>query len=176
MFYMKLVLIGYMGSGKSTVGMKLATALGYEFIDLDNRIEFLEGKSISEIFKEKGEIYFRKLENQILKDLVSSENNVLISTGGGTPCYGDTMEFLSSQEATVTIYLKTSLAVLADRLFTERVNRPLIAHIDDKITLIDFIRKHLFERSFYYNQAKLNIDTENASIGIIVQKIVSNLF
>ena len=165
-----------MGSGKSIVGMELAAALGYKFIDLDNHIEFLESKPISQIFKEKGEIYFRKLENQILKDLLSSENNVLISTGGGTPCYGDTMNFLSSQEATVTIYLKASLAVLVDRLFKERVNRPLIAHIDDKIVLIDFIRKHLFERSFYYNQAKLNIDTDNASVGKIVKKIVSNLF
>jgi shikimate kinase len=173
---MKLILIGYMGSGKSTVGMELAAALGYKFIDLDDHIEFLEDKPISEIFKEKGEIYFRKLEYRILKDLVSSKNNVLISTGGGTPCYGDTMEFLSNQEETVTIYLKVSLTVLVDRLFTERVNRPLIAHIDDKIILIDFIRKHLFERSFYYNQANLNIDTENASVGSIVKKIVSNLF
>jgi shikimate kinase len=173
---MKLILIGYMGSGKSTVGIELAAALGYKFIDLDNHIEFLEAKRISNIFKEKGEIYFRKLENRILKDLVSSENKVVISTGGGTPSYGNTMEFLSRKEETVTIYLKTSFTVLADRLFTERETRPLIAHIDDKSVLIDFIRKHLFERSFYYNQAKLNIDTENASVGKIVEKIVSNLF
>jgi shikimate kinase len=173
---MKLVLIGYMGSGKSTVGIELGVALGYKFIDLDHHIEFLEDKPISEIFKEKGEIYFRKLENRILKDLVSSENKVVISTGGGTPCYGNTMEFLSNQEETVTIYLKSSLTVLTDRLFTERVHRPLIAHIDDKVTLIDFIRKHLFERSFYYNQAKLKIDTEKASVQKIVEKIISNLF
>jgi shikimate kinase len=173
---MKLILIGYMGSGKSTVGIELAAALGYKFIDLDNHIEFLEAKRISNIFKEKGEIYFRKLENRILKDLVSSENKVVISTGGGTPSYGNTMEFLSRKEETVTIYLKTSFTVLADRLFTERETRPLIAHIDDKSVLIDFIRKHLFERSFYYNQAKLNIDTENASVERIVEKIVSNLF
>jgi shikimate kinase len=173
---MKLVLIGYMGSGKSTVGMELAIALGYKFIDLDSHIEFLEDKPISEIFKGKGEIYFRKLENRILKDLVSSENSVIISTGGGTPCYGNIMEFLSSEEETVTVYLKTSLTVLVDRLFMERANRPLIAHIDDRVTLIDFIRKHLFERSFYYNQAKLNIDTDNASVGRIVEKIVSKLF
>lgn len=173
---MKLVLIGYMGSGKSTVGMELAIVLGYKFFDLDSHIEFLEDKPISEIFKEKGEIYFRKLENKVLKDLVSSENNVIISTGGGTPCYGNTMEFLSSEEETVTVFLKTSLTVLVDRLFMERANRPLIAHIDDRVTLIDFISKHLFERSFYYNQAKLNIDTDNSSIERIVEKIVSKLF
>jgi shikimate kinase len=173
---MKIVLIGYMGSGKSTVGIELGAVLGCKFIDLDNYIEFLEDKPISKIFKEKGEIYFRKLENRILKDLMSSENNVIISTGGGTPCYGNTMEFLKRQEETVTIYLKTSLTVLGDRLFTERVNRPLIAHIDDKAILIDFISKHLFERSFYYNQAKLKIDTENAAVGRIIEKIVSSLF
>jgi len=165
-----------MGSGKSAVGMELAAALGYKFIDLDHHIEFFEDKSISEIFKERGEIYFRKLENRILKELVSTESNVLISTGGGTSCYGNTMDFLTSQEETVTIYLKASLTVLADRLFTERADRPLIAHINDKAVLIDFIRKHLFERSFYYNQAKLNINTENASVERIVEKIMSNLF
>lgn len=165
-----------MGSGKSAVGIKLAAAIGYKFIDLDNHIEFLEAKPISEIFNEKGEIYFRKLENRILKDVVSSENEVVISTGGGTPCYGNTIEFLSRQEETVSIYLKTSFTVLADRLFMERMTRPLIAHIDDKIVLMDFIRKHLFERSFYYNQAKLSIDTENASVERIVEKIVSRLF
>ncbi|MFT4847579.1 MAG: shikimate kinase [Sediminicola sp.] len=173
---MKIVLIGYMGSGKSTVGIELGAVLGCKFIDLDNYIEFLEDKPISKIFKEKGEIYFRKLENRILKDLMSSENNVIISTGGGTPCYGNTMEFLKREEETVTIYLKTSLTVLGDRLFAERENRPLIAHIDDKAILIDFISKHLFERSFYYNQAKLKIDTENASVGRIIEKIVSSLF
>ena len=173
---MKLVLIGYMGCGKSAVGVQLATALGHKYIDLDDRIEFLENKTISEIFKEKGEIYFRKLENRVLKDLISSEASVLISTGGGTPCYGDTMEFLSNDDSVVTIYLKTSLKVLTNRLFAERAYRPLIAHIDDKIILVDFVRKHLFERSFYYSQAKLIIDIEDASVEKIVEKIVSNLF
>lgn len=165
-----------MGCGKSAVGMELAAAFGFKFIDLDNHIEFVEGKSVSEIFKEKGEIYFRKLENRILKDLVRSENNMILSTGGGTPCYGDTMEFLLRQDKLVTIYLKAGIQVLADRLFKERVHRPLIAHIDDKIVLIDFIRKHLFERSYYYNQAKLTIDAENSSVEEIAQEIVLKLF
>lgn len=165
-----------MGSGKSAVGIDLAVTLGYQFIDLDRHIELLEEASISEIFKEKGEIYFRKMENRILKELLSSETKVLISTGGGTSCYGDTMSFITNQKDTVAIYLKVSVAVLVDRLFAERSKRPLIAHISDKTDLNDFIRKHLFERSFYYNQATFNIDAENGSVKKIAEKIISILF
>lgn len=173
---MKIVLIGYMGSGKSSVGKVLATALGYIFIDLDAHIEIVEEKSISKIFFEKGEIYFRKRENQILKDIMLSESNVVIATGGGTPCYANSMDFILSQEKTVTIYLKASLNVLTDRLFLERVNRPLIAHIDRMETLMDFIRKHLFERSFYYNQSSLKIDVENSSVDEVAKNIIAELF
>lgn len=165
-----------MGSGKSSVGKVLATALGYIFIDLDAHIEIVEEKSISKIFFEKGEIYFRKRENQILKDIMLSESNVVIATGGGTPCYANSMDFILSQEKTVTIYLKASLNVLTDRLFLERVNRPLIAHIDRMETLMDFIRKHLFERSFYYNQSSLKIDVENSSVDEVAKNIIAELF
>jgi shikimate kinase len=173
---MKIVLLGYMGSGKSSVGFELATKLGYKFIDLDNYIELLEGSSISDLFKRKGEIYFRKKENHTLKSLLDSEENAIISTGGGTPCYGDTMEYLTSGDRCITIFLKTSLEVLSDRLFSEKESRPLIAHIEDKITLTDFIRKHLFERLFYYNQAELIIETNEASVESVVEKIVAKLF
>lgn len=173
---MKLVLLGYMGCGKSSIGSELAGKLGYKFIDLDNQIELLEGLSISELFKEKGEIYFRKIENVSLKRLIDSEENIIISTGGGTPCYGDTMEYLSNCDRCLTIFLKTSLETLSDRLFAEKHKRPLISHIEDINALTDFIRKHLFERSFYYNQAKLIIDTKDASVETIVKKIVAELF
>ena len=173
---MKLVLLGYMGCGKSSVGLELATKLGYKFIDLDSQIELLEGISISELFKEQGEIYFRKIENLALKNLIDSEENIIISTGGGTPCYGDAMEYLSNSDSCITIYLKTSLEILSDRLFIEKQDRPLISHIKDKNVLKDFIRKHLFERLFYYNQAEHIIDSKEASVEIIVEKIVAELF
>ena len=174
--YMKLILLGYMGCGKSSVGFELATKLGYKFIDLDKEIELLEGLSISELFKMKGEIYFRKIENLILKSIIDSEENIVISTGGGTPCYADTMEYLSNCDSCISIFLKTSLQILSDRLFVEKQDRPLISHIEDKLTLTDFIRKHLFERSFYYNQAKFIVDTKEASVEGIVEKIVAKLF
>jgi len=172
---MKLVLIGYMGSGKSSVGKALASELGYTFLDLDAHIESVERKSISKIFDEKGEIYFRKKENRVLRELMSSEGNIVMATGGGTPCYGNSMEFLMDQEETVIIYLKASLNFLTDRLFLERLNRPLIAHINNKTNMMDFIRKHLFERSFYYNKASLKVDVENTSVDKLVNEIKSNL-
>ena len=174
--FMKLALIGYMGSGKSTVGIQLATTLGYEFIDLDAQIELLELKTISELFSEKGEIYFRRKENEILKSIVNSEMDVILATGGGTPCYGDIMSFLSSEEKVLTIYLQTSLDILTSRLLSEKNERPLISHIEDKDSLKEYIGKHLFERSYYYNQAKIHIRTDDLSVDEIVSAIVAQLF
>ena len=165
-----------MGCGKSSVGSQLAKKLSYKYIDLDNQIEQVEGRSISEIFKQKGEIYFRKTENRTLKDTIDSTENLVISTGGGTPCYGDTMAYLLNCDKCITIFLKTSLSQLADRLFSEKQHRPLIAHIEDRHTLEDFIRKHLFERSYYYSQANLIVDTGDASVEEIVEQIIVKLF
>lgn len=173
---MKLVLIGYMGSGKSSVGRQLATKLGYQFIDLDARIELEEFKTIPELFSEKGEIYFRRKENEVVKRIVNLDQDFVLSTGGGTPCYGDIMSFLYSEEKVLTIYLKTSLDILTSRLFLEKIERPLISHIEDEVSLKDFIRKHLFERSYYYNQAKMQINTDELSVEEIVNAIVIQLF
>src|SRR5664279_2631025 len=86
-------IIGFMGSGKSTAGKKLASLLGWSFIDFDKRIEEHTGKPISEIFSQHGENYFRNLETEILKNL-KAETDTVISTGGGTPCYGDNMDYM----------------------------------------------------------------------------------
>ncbi len=174
--FMKLVLLGYMGSGKSTVGKQLAAALKYSFIDLDTQIELEEEKTIPELFAEKGEIYFRKKENDVLKNHITSEQNIVVATGGGTPCYGNTIEFLSSEKNVITIYLKVSLDSLTSRLMTENNERPLIAHIQDEFSLKDFIRKHLFERSYYYNKAQIHINTDGLSVKEIVALIVAKLF
>jgi shikimate kinase len=173
---MILVLTGYMGSGKSSIGKELAASLNYNFTDLDDQIESAENQTISQIFSTKGEIYFRKKENQVLKELVNTSDKVVIATGGGTPCYGDTMEFLNSHAKVTTIFLKTSVAVLTHRLFAEKSARPLIAHMEDERQLTDFIRKHLFERSFYYSQSDLIVDIHDASIENIVEKIIVRLF
>lgn len=173
---MILVLLGYMGCGKSSVGRQLAVHLGYEFIDLDVQIEKEEARTISEIFSEKGEIYFRKKENNTLKYLINTSENLVIALGGGTPCYSDTMNFLNSNPGTISVYIKTPLEVLTNRLYTEKSKRPVIAHIEKKEDLMDFIRKHLFERSFFYNQASLVIDAKDTSVEAIAKMIIARLF
>src|SRR5690606_13294574 len=173
---MKIVLIGYMASGKSFVGKKLAAVLGIPFKDLDAEIENQEGKSIPKIFSEKGEIYFRKVENEALKQIISKAEDFVLATGGGTHCYGNSMDLILSQKDVLSIYLKTPLDVLVARLLSEKENRPVVAHLDTEEKLNDFIRKHLFERSYYYNQAALIIDNGNESVNDTVEKIILKLF
>ena len=173
---MHLVLIGYMGSGKSKIGKLLATALDCAYIDLDSEIEAREHKSIPNIFSEKGEIYFRKKEGEALKDILKTESTIVLSTGGGTPCYGGLMDFMKGSEEVLTVYLKTSLDELTRRLYPERHTRPLIAHLETQDDLKDFIRKHLFERSWFYNQSHIIVDTSESTPEQIVENIVVQLF
>ncbi|MCX2680728.1 AAA family ATPase [Galbibacter sp. EGI 63066] len=145
---MMVVLIGYMGSGKSTVGKVIAKKRGMGFIDFDDYIEEKEQLTIPEIFKQKGEIYFRKQETAYLSVLLKEKPNAVISLGGGTPCFGNNMDVVV--EATQNVfYLKLSVEKLVERLQAEKEHRPLIKDIAD-IDLSDFIRKHLFERNFFY--------------------------
>jgi len=173
---MKIVLIGYMGSGKSAVGNLLATTLNCPYFDLDTEIEKHEKATINVLFEQKGEIYFRRKEAEILIALTTENSRMVLSTGGGTPCYGDTMKFLIENEGIIVIYLKASLEVLTGRLYNERTNRPLLVHLNTENSLRDFIRKHLFERSHYYNQASVVIDTDGHSVQEIVREIVAGLF
>ncbi len=173
---MKLVLIGYMGSGKSSIGQKLSSVLNYNFIDLDSEIEKTEGTSIPDIFQHKGEIYFRKKEAAVLEDVVSGGDNAIIATGGGTPCYGRVMDDLLEQEDVITVYLKCSVDTLTDRLFNQKEHRPMISHLDTVELLNDFIRKHLFERSFYYNRAENTIVCDGMDEKEVVEKILLSLF
>jgi len=148
---MKVVLMGYMASGKSTVGRLLASELGIPFLDLDSYIEENEKKPIKTIFSEKGEIYFRKLEHQMLAKILQEHNSVVLSTGGGTPCYGNNMQTILGK-ADHAIYLQMSIPDLVDRIAKEKENRPLVKDIPDE-DLPEFVGKHLFERVPYYSQA-----------------------
>lgn len=164
-----------MGSGKTSVGKELAEVLGMPFLDLDSEIEKEEGKSIPELFDARGEIYFRKLENRVLKQLLASKDNFVLATGGGTPCYGDSISAMLEAENTTTIYLRTPISVLSERLFDQRASRPLIAHLDTKDGLSEFIGIHLFERSHFYNQADRVVDVGQQSPREIAQKIKQEL-
>ena len=125
---MKIILLGYMASGKSTIAKNLARLLKLQAMDLDNYIVEKEGVSIQNIFKNRGEIYFRKQETTYLKELVSSESNFVLALGGGTPCYGNNMEVL--EELSTTIYLKAKLKTLFERVRLEREERPLISDLN----------------------------------------------
>ena len=170
---MKIVLIGYMGSGKTTIGKLVAKQLKIKFLDLDEYIEKAEGKTIAQIFLDRGELYFRKKEFFYLNEILTSNSSFLLSTGGGTPCYGNNMEAIIKATKN-NLYLKISLNELVNRLSKGKAHRPLIANIQD-IALPEFIGKHLFERSFYYNQAEVKISCDDKSPEELAAEILKGL-
>ena len=166
---MKIVLLGYMASGKSTIGREISKKLDMKFIDLDDYISKREKRSISEIFKVEGEIYFRRIESSYLSEILNSKDSFILSLGGGTPCYSNNMELILNSEAS-SIYIKADIKTLASRLTAEKNKRPLVAYLkDDK--LIEFVAKHLFERRFFYEQASITVHTEDKSIEEIITEI-----
>ena len=173
---MIIVLLGYMTSGKSTIGKLLAEDLKYEFIDLDEYIEQKEQKTIRDIFKDSGEIYFRKIETQYLKEVITQEQNVVLSLGGGTPCYSNNMMLLQEADKVTSIYLKVSIPNIVKRLKTGKHQRPLVAHLNTEDELLEFVGKHLFERTQFYNLADTTITTDDWEVKDILEKIIVQLF
>ncbi|MFD0861231.1 shikimate kinase [Sungkyunkwania multivorans] len=165
-----IILIGYMGSGKSSVGKVLAQKIQRDFVDLDAYIEEKEQRTISEIFETDGEIKFRMLEHRYLKELLEAIPNCVLSLGGGTPCYAGNMELIAHY-GVPTFYLKASIPNLTDRLWGERKSRPLIKYQESKEQLMEFIGKHLFERHPYYSKAGVTILVDGRSIEEIATEI-----
>ena len=147
---MRIFLIGYMGAGKTTLGKAFARELDLTFIDLDWYIEERYHKTIQQIFQEQTEKGFRELEKRMLHEVAEFEN-VVISTGGGTPCFFDNMEYMSSQGETV--FLEVTPEVLFQRLRIAKRQRPLLAQKTDE-EIKTFIHNALQERMPYYSQAK----------------------
>ncbi len=172
---MIVVLMGYMGSGKSTIGKDLAKVLHYEFIDLDDFISDKENTAITDLFNTKGEIYFRKKETQYLSEILNTKDSIVLALGGGTPCYGNNLSILLAHKNVVTFYLKLSILSLVERLKKEQDQRPLIKHITTIEDLQEFIGKHLFERAAYYNQAKHTITSDNKSRKDVLEAILMRL-
>jgi shikimate kinase len=171
---MNIILLGYMGVGKSLIGKQLSDLLNQNFIDLDAYIEKKEGKSIRNIFSDSGDIYFRKVESKLLKDCLSNNKNIILSVGGGTPCYHNNISLINSSK-NFSIYLKNSNIELSKRLFKIKNNRPLISNIESEDKMIEFVSKHLFEREFYYNQASIKINCEGKDLNAICSLIISSL-
>ena len=148
-----IILIGFMGVGKTSLGKKLAKKMGYDFLDTDKLIEQKTGLTIPEIFEQNGEAYFRKLERNCVEEIKVIQNTV-ISVGGGLPCFGDTMDSLKSFG--ITIYLKLEAKEIARRLAESKIERPLLnGHSGDDIER--YIEEKLKDREPFYSQAQYTL-------------------
>ena len=168
---MKIILVGYMGSGKSTIGKELSKIVRIPFYDLDKIIEETEKESVKNIFKNKGEIYFRKIESILFRNFVNNNESFILALGGGTPCYANNHEILQ-QNSVQSFYLKGSVSTLMNRLLKE--NRPLIANLTEA-ELEDYIKKHLFDRSYYYLQSKEVISIDAKNVEAIIKELQERL-
>ncbi len=157
---MLVFLTGYMGSGKSTAGKKLARALSYGFLDLDSRIEKNQGKSISQIFEEKGEEGFREIEREELHKSFELKDYV-VALGGGTPCFFDNLEQINRHG--LSVYLKLNARSLAMRLQQSKTSRPLIKGMNEG-ELFEYVQQQLGEREKFYNRSHLIVKGENLDI------------
>ena len=150
----RIILIGYMGSGKTTVGKALSKETGMMFYDLDWYIESRMRKSVSQIFAERGEEGFRKIEYNMLHEVAEFED-VIISCGGGTPCFFDNMDYLNQQGDVV--YLKATPETLYKHLLMAKIERPLLKGKSSE-ELIAYITEHLKERAPFYEKARHILD------------------
>lgn len=166
-----IFLIGYMASGKSTLGRSLAERMNREFIDLDDRVVERCGLTIPEIFTQHGEDYFRGIEQEVLFDLAGTEN-VVVATGGGTPCHPGNLDWMKKHGTTV--YLKWEAEELYRRLTHDKAERPLLSGIPVHQRL-EFLRKHLEDREVFYLQADVIFQAQSSSAEDAVNQLVKVL-
>lgn len=162
-----------MGSGKTTVGQLLAKKINLPFIDLDGYIEQKELLSISEIFVQKGEIYFRRKESLYLNELINNSNEFVLSLGGGTPCYANNYLLLNKKKSR-SFFLKANVNTITERIKEEKRKRPILMNVTDN-ELASYIGQHLFERTYFYNYAQYSIDTNKKNLEDICEEIISLL-
>jgi len=157
-----IYLLGFMGCGKSYLGKRLAEHLNWQFMDLDAYLEAKESKTITQIFTEGGEALFRELEKNYLTATADFEHTV-IAKGGGCPCFYDNMEWMDVSGR--TLYLKTPIPILVERLQAETAHRPLLAG-KTKQELSDFIAAKLAERAPIYEQAQVVFEYQTGKEGV----------
>ena len=162
-----ITLLGYMGSGKSTYGKLLAKRVGYDFVDLDDYIVTETGMEISDIFRDKGESWFREFETKSLRGLIG-ENKLVLSLGGGTPTQLGNMELINDK--TKSVYLNASVETLFLYLKNQKSKRPIIKDLSNS-ELKEFIANHLSERIPFYTKAKLSLVTDDKTIDEIVEEL-----
>ena len=169
-----LILLGYMGCGKTKIGKRLSKKLSIDFIDLDQKIESHYSKTISQLFNDFGEIGFREIEREILIKILDNKDRFVLSLGGGTPCYFDNMEIIQ-KKTNFSFYINLSSKVLAKRLFSRKSKRPLISSVDNEKEMLNFINKHLFERNIFYMKAKHIINCNKRDVNRICKSIIELL-
>lgn len=167
---MKIVLVGYMGVGKTSLAKKIAKKVGISCYDLDEIIEKKENLSVGKIFETKGEIYFRKMEHLLFKEFLQSEESFVLSLGGGTPCYANNHLLLLNEDI-ISVYLKASISHLTQKLKDKKAKRPLLKNLSDD-ELQEYIAKHLFDRNYYYQQAKFTVVVDEKSKKKIAKEII----
>jgi shikimate kinase len=165
---MKIFLIGFMASGKTTVGKELATAMGYDFLDLDEYIEKKHKKTIKQLFELQGEGYFRLIESEALREVAAIDGNFVIASGGGTSCFYNSVDFMNKEG--VTIYLKMEVAELVARLINSKNDRPLLWG-KNKQELTDYILRVLDERKKYYEKAKITVNAADLNPAQLAETI-----
>jgi shikimate kinase len=163
----RIFLLGFMASGKTTLGKALAREIGFTFIDMDQEIAMEQQKSIADIFSQNGEDYFRELESRFLNRIINQED-IVVATGGGTPCFNNNIDIINN--AGVSIYLKQPVTVLSYRLKTEKEKRPLVSDLN-KSSLAGFVTNMLKDRKPFYEQARIIIKPNFSSVNSTVEKI-----
>jgi shikimate kinase len=168
----RIYLIGMMGAGKTTLGRQLAKLLGYSFLDLDKDIEIYEGRSVQQIFDEKGETYFRDAERAAL-ERTAEHHNTVISTGGGTPCFFSNMSRIN--KLGFSIYLRGNAAFISGRVSKNREKRPLLRGLEPAGVEL-FIEKMLLQREPFYMQASRIITLPVKSVSDLVKSMLEEDF
>lgn len=163
----RIILIGFMGAGKTTLGKVLAETLSIPFYDTDSLIEHHTNSSISSIFLNYGESYFRNLEKETIENLPKNSSYVL-AVGGGLPCFNNLMEILKTLGTTV--YLKHDVTTLSKRLTNDAEERPLVAEKSGD-ALVSYIQEKVEEREMVYKKAQLILEHEEQTIDSIIHRL-----
>lgn len=166
---MRIYMIGFMGAGKTHWGKLLAKKLQLPFYDLDELIVSAEGKTVTEIFDEEGEEYFRTFERDLLHKTTEKNPAMVLSCGGGTPCYFNSIEYMNDNG--VTVWMNMPFEILLGRLRLQKDKRPLLRDLDDA-ALQAYILKKNSDRKIYYERAKVKIDDHNIKIENILNLIL----
>lgn len=174
---MTLYLVGYAGSGKSSLGKRLARRLGIRFVDTDKWVESQEGASVADIFLYGGEAYFRNAERQAVESLYAEGENMVVATGGGLPTWSDNMEWLNHHG--LTIYLERTAEQILSRMSAYgRDKRPMFRGKSDD-ELLSFMHSQMAEREGFYRQAHISVDctpiSDDDAVEVIVKELIARI-